>query len=604
MHPPEPTDHASTDSLEGESRGQRFRRWCFRVKAFGVRDGWWWLLDRLEQRSGFRRVFYGTLAALILAVTWGMAIGPWHDRRNALRIARGWIDAGRLVEAAEAAKVALATTPDRPEAWQLAAELARRRRNPLSALIYSSTAAQLAPEDTALVLEWAADGLLADQPDQAQRALATLPAEVLAHSAPAQRLAGEVARREFRLDAARDHFATALQLDGSAAIDEVPLGTILLNARAPAERARGLALLTKWSGDPAWGANVLRALLGDALSRDDRPAMLRWADALRAHPRCTLGDIPNCLLALVRADPVRCATVLAVMEQDHAANSVAIALMLGWLDQIGRPAEAVRWFRSLPPALTQKPPAMVAVAESLRQDAEWAELHDWVAACDWSGDRDFLGTVYDLAAARQLQQDEKADLLWQTLQNQGRANGAHALFAGDTIFTWGWRDNAVTLWWSATAESGTAVAALGTLVRYFEVQHDAEGQYQAYARLYAMRSQDPGIANNFAFFAILTGNNPNAGAKIALENHRRHPDNPVYLSTYAFSLCEQEQAAAALKMLQPVADGWRQSPAVAFAYGLALAGTGRKAEARAVLDSLDGSRRSVREEALIRARSD
>ena len=604
MHQFEQNERSSPNAAEGETRYRRYLRWGSRIASFGLRDCWWWLLDRLEQRSGFRRAFFATMAALILAVTWWMAIEPWNDRRNALKIARGWIDAGRLDEAGEAAKMALATAPDQPEAWQLAAELARRRRNPSSALIYSSTAAQLAPADTALVLEWAADGLLANQPDQAQRALDTLSAEVLANSAPAQRLAGEIARREFRLDAARDHFSAALRLDGPAAIDEVPLGTILLNARVPAERSRGLALLTNWSGDHAWGANVLRALLGDALSRDDLPAMLRWADALRAHPRCTLGDIPDCLLALARADPARCATVLAAMEQDHATNSVAIALMLGWLDQIGRPAAAVRWLRTLPTALTQKPPAMVASAEALRQDGEWPELHDWVAACDWSGGRDFLGTVYDLAAARQLQQDETAGLLWQTLQKQSRANGAHALFAGDTIYTWGWRDNAVTLWWSATTESGTAVAALGTLLRHFQMQHDAEGQYQAYARLYALRAQDPGIANNFAFFAILTGNNLTAGAKISRENHLRYPDNPVYLSTYAFALCEQDQAAAALKLLQPMAGGWRQSPAVAFAYGLALAGTGRKAEARAVLDSLDGSLRSVREEALIRARSD
>jgi hypothetical protein len=54
--------------------------------------------------------------------------------------------------------------------------------------------------------------------------------------------------------------------------------------------------------------------------------------------------------------------------------------------------------------------------------------------------------------------------------------------------------------------------------------------------------------------------------------------------------------------MKPVADGWKQSPPVAFAYGLALAETGQKAEARTVLGSLESGPLSVKEAALIKAR--
>ncbi len=602
MPPPAHRDPPPPQPGAGESWRQRCRRWRAGLAGFSPRECWWWLLDQWETQRGLRRLTYVTLAVVALGATWWLGLDPWLTRRNALTIARGWIDAGRMDYAAEAAKVALAAAPDRAESWQLAAEVSRRLKNPSQALIYSSNAAKLAPTNTTLVLEWATDELLASHFDMAQQALATLPPEVLASSAPAHRIAGEIARRQFQLTAARDHFEAALNLDGPAAIDEVPLGTVLLHARAQAERDRGLSLLTRWTKDPVWGATALRTLLDDAVQRDDHPAMLELADALRSHPRCTVGDIPACLLALSRADPAHCSAVLRFMEQDHAGNPTAIGLMLGWLEQLGRQDEAVQWFRSLPPSLTRQAPALVAGAEALRQVSAWEELRTWVAAGDWSGEREFLGTVYALAAARALKQTAAADELWQTLQKRTRGHGGQALFAADLIYAWGWLDDAVTLLWTAADAPDTAVLALGTLVRHYQVQRDADGQYRAYSRLHTLRMQDPAIANNYAYFAILTGNKPLSVGKIARDNHARDPANLAYLSTYAFWLCEENRANEALALLKPVADKWPQTPPVAFAYGLALAGTGQKAEARKVLASLNAGLQSTREEALIKAR--
>ena len=57
-----------------------------------------------------------------------------------------------------------------------------------------------------------------------------------------------------------------------------------------------------------------------------------------------------------------------------------------------------------------------------------------------------------------------------------------------------------------------------------------------------------------------------------------------------------------MKLLKPVADKWPQAPPVAFAYGLALAGTGQKAEAHKVLDTRNVGLESTKEEDLIKAR--
>jgi hypothetical protein len=56
-----------------------------------------------------------------------------------------------------------------------------------------------------------------------------------------------------------------------------------------------------------------------------------------------------------------------------------------------------------------------------------------------------------------------------------------------------------------------------------------------------------------------------------------------------------------MTLLEPVSREWKGSPAVAFAYGAALASLGRKSEAREVFDSLDPRNLGPQEQEWIRA---
>ncbi len=580
---------------------KQWKRRAARVSAFDLREKWWRFLDAWETHRALRRAIYATLAVVVvIGASWAW-VYPWWIERNAISMAHQWLDAGRLDHAAEAVQLAMDRAPERPEVWQLAAELARRQKSFPLAVEHSRHAAKLAPNNPALVLAWATDALLANLTDEADQALATLPAPVIAASAPAQRIAGEIARRRVRLTAARDHFETALRLDGPVAIDEVPLGTILIYSRDSAERQRGLALLTRWTTDREWGANALRRLLGDALEHDDRPAMLRWAEALRVHPRCTLGDIPNCLRALSRADETRFAAVLALLEKNSAANASQVAQLIEWLNQIGRNAEATQWVESLPPAIARNPPALVVAAEAFRLSAEWDKLNTWVQEGNWNGDVEFLRLLYGLQACRKLGETTRADEWWRTLQGKAQTNGVQALFAADALYSWGWHDDALTLLWMAADQPRVTVEALGTLARHYQVQRDAEGQYQAFRRLHSLRAQDAGIANNFACFAALTGKDLTEAEEIARKNFGQDSHNLIYRSTYALVLLAQNRAAEALTLLEPVAHDWQKSPALALPYGLALAGTGQQDKAGSVLSSIDDATLTTQEVALIKA---
>jgi predicted Zn-dependent protease len=143
------------------------------------------------------------LAAAVAFGSLRVWVYPWWTKRNAISMARQWISAGRLEFAAEAMQNAVLTAPENPETWRLAAELARLRGQKAEAVEHARHAAVLGSKDPHYVLEWASMALQADIPEEADSALASLSSEDAAHSAFAQRLMGELARRRVQLTAAK-----------------------------------------------------------------------------------------------------------------------------------------------------------------------------------------------------------------------------------------------------------------------------------------------------------------------------------------------------------------------------------------------------------------
>jgi tetratricopeptide (TPR) repeat protein len=571
-------------------------------RAFDLREWWWGLLDYFEAHRRARRLLYGLFTSFLLVVVLWVWVYPWWTQRNAISMARQWIAAGRLNYAAEAVQKALEKNPREPELWLLAAELARLHGQKSMEVEYAHLAAQAQLGNSKYALEWAGAALRADQQDVAAQVLATVSEVEIARSSIAQRLLGELARRQWKLKVAIDHFETALKIDGAVAIDEIPLGLCLVAQEDAAQRRRGLGLLEKWTTDREWGANALQILLKDAVQKGDRPAMAKWADALRVHPRCTVGDMPNCLSALVVAAPEKFSSVIAQLKQAHLASPETAAQLMGWLDQIGRSAEALEWAKTLPEDAVRRPPLAVSKAESLRLTGDWQTLQVWASQGDWGENLDFLRWAYGMLAARSLGDEKQADDLWHKLFDHAQANGVHALFSGTTVFTWGLVKEAEALWWLVAGQNNNlAVDALGTLARHYQVQRDAVGQYRVFNQLHALHPKDDAVTNNFAFFAALTGNREQLAEQLSRENLARNPANQTYLATHAFVLLMRGRAAEGLRLIKPLSSEAGKSSAVAFVYGLALAGNGEKTKAKAVLETLNPAEMTLRETQVIQA---
>jgi hypothetical protein len=256
------------------------------------------------------------------------------------------------------------------------------------------------------------------------------------------------------------------------------------------------------------------------------------------------------------------------------------------LSGTGHGAEAVRWVGGLPKELAGVPPVSVALAETLRVARDWPALKAAVAQGDW-GDVEFLRQTYLAFAERSLGNAAEAEKRWAGVRENSRLNGGRALFLAGTVYIWGWQPEAVELWWIAAEQPGVATAALGTLARHYQVERDAEGLYRAFRRLNEIRSADARVANNYAYFAALTGRNLAAAERISAENIEAAPNETAYLATRAFVLHRAGKNEAALALLPQFAAAAQKSPSLAFTSGIVLAASGRGAEAKALLQAVD-----------------
>jgi Flp pilus assembly protein TadD len=305
---------------------------------------------------------------------------------------------------------------------------------------------------------------------------------------------------------------------------------------------------------------------------------------------------------LAKSDQKRYAEVLAELEQHHAVTPQAAAQLLSWLNQIGRGADAVRWMQTLPANAMQRPPLAVAGAEALRQSGDWPGLLAWTRDKDWGPEADFMRWTYAFQAARMLGDAAMADEQWRTLYNHAQVNSVHALFAAAQLYSWGRTQEGEALWWRAAQQEGQiALDALGSLARHYQVQRDAEGEYRVFRQLHLLKPEDRSIGNNFAFFAALTGREQSQAESAARANLEQEPRNAAFVATMAFTLLQLGRTEEALVILRPRAAEAAGSPALGLAYGLALAATGHRAEARPLLQGLAPESLTLREVELIKS---
>lgn len=552
-----------------------------------------------ETERTYVRLIVGALVIVVSLVLlgWGGArlYHSWQ-LRSALQRATTLLSAGNLRAASLSARRAYQLNPRSPAAARLLAQIAREagerteldwrravvRANPGLALD------QIALADCALRF---------DDLGTAERALAAVGAS--SRSADYHAVGARLAQARQQPAEAREQWAEAVRLAPNDKSYQVHLDAAILPGADVAARERALAQLEQFRQDPSERAAATRVLLVDGTNHGRNPTeVLKLARDLQGYPESTFDDALLYLDVLRRQQVPDFAPHLEEIEQRAVKNPEDLARLISWMNRNALAPEALRFAGSLNSELLARWPVPLARADSYLVANDWPGLERWLAVHPW-GTLEFLRHAYLARAFREQGQTVAAEREWSAAKKEAARQTKTLSVLQRTVSGWQWKAESEELLWKLTKDATTRNDALRSLYRQYAAQGDTSGLYRALVRLVELMPGDLALQNNLAQVSLLLGADLTSARRIAADLHRKKPEDPAFVSTYAFSLFANGDAGGALKAMGALGEDRLRTPALAVYYGIFLASAGQPEKARKYLALAAAAQLLPEEKALV-----
>ena len=326
----------------------------------------------------------------------------WRQDRLFHRAA-ALLQQGRLNEASDTAQELLGRHPDSLPALYILAEAAEKE-NLEETVSRREQIARLLPKDADSQLNLASAALRFGKLDLAREALDRV-APTDRDRAAFHVVAGWLARAEGNLAEQEEQFAAAVKKEPTNDLYQFNLAALRIRSSDVAKSAKARDTLQRLSKVAPYRTGVLRALLNDAVERNDLGAADNFAQQLQMSPEVTFGDYLLCLNFYRKLDEKKFRLLLDKVKPFAARNFNDLASLMEWMNQNGLAGDVVKWIDKLPAAELNSPPAAVAVADAYATAKNWSRLKRWThtpATSEW-GDSKYLRLAYQAIATRQSQ---------------------------------------------------------------------------------------------------------------------------------------------------------------------------------------------------------
>ncbi len=477
---------------------------------------------------------------------------------------------------------AFTADPRSVEATRLMAEIYEAQDRP-EALGWRIRVVQRAPGGTTDILAWAKCAFRFGRRDMALDALKSLPVDFQNKSADFQELMAGCALGATDLAAADQHFQKALELDRDNPLRRVNLTAFQLTYSTDrATRVAAGQYLEGALNDTHARLYAARAMLTLAMRSRDRMAAQGFAEKLRAMPEHTFGDDLSCLEVSIGTpgfDPA-----LKAIEHRAESDPQWPLEVCNWLNAHGMAAETLRWLAQLPEALQANVRLQMTVAESYLALADWPGLEKFLTPRRWD-DGDFLRRAMLIRSKRERAQPWEKE--WGQFAAEMAAKAPDGFLLAQVMIGWKWREEALQLLWSATAQPTTNTLALQSLWDLYSQKNETREMLKV-AR--AQVELDPANAtrkNNEAFLSLLLHGASARAERLARDASTSDPNVPEWAATYAYALHLAKKDTEAKKVMEHLTPAARSRPGVDLYYAIILAANGDEALAREALQKLD-----------------
>jgi lipopolysaccharide biosynthesis regulator YciM len=533
-------------------------------------------------RSGYLRFTPARLAICAVSLLLGFGVG-WLLLTSGPQAYRSWRESSLLKNAAalmakddfdgaaRAAREVLQLHQKSLPALHILAEASEKQNKP-ETVAWRAQIARLEPDSLDSELNLASAALRFGRLDMARKALEDVPAAQRDRAAY-HVVAGWLARAQGNDADVEMHFAAAVEKEPANDLYQFNLAVLRIRSSVPEKSDEARKVLERLKGVPAYRAGSLRALLGDAIQREDLQRADSLAQDLQMSQQVTFSDYLLCLEFYRKLDQKKFSTVLEKVKPVAARTPTDLALLMDWLNKNGLGAEVLKWMEKLPAEATTNPPPAIAIADAFTEAKNWSRLKRWTRSGGW-GEFEYLRLAYQSYSSKQSRQsasDAEFSSLWRSAERAAADQPEHELNLARLASKWNLAGEAEQLWLRVSREAPMRREALDALFKIYRANNDLPNLYKIAQRLHENSPNEPGLAANYARLALLVDQNPAEGHRLAKETYERAPTDVNAAMTYAFSLYMLGRTAEGVDILKKLpAEGVHDPHAAVYAAVLLL----------------------------------
>ncbi|PYL06219.1 MAG: hypothetical protein DME34_09490 [Verrucomicrobia bacterium] len=492
-----------------------------------------------------------------------------------------------LDEAMRIAKEVVRIKPDSLPAYYVLAEAAEKR-NLEEAVAWRAQIARILPHELDSQLNLASAALRFGRLDLARKALDHVPAS-LRDRAAFHVFAGWLARAEGNYAGQEEQFAAAVKKEPENDLYQFNLAVLRIRSPDPEKNANARATLERLAQTPGFRTGSIRALLNDAVARNDFAAADDLAQRLQMSPQVTFSDYLLCLNFYRKLDQKKFEALLEKVKPVAAHNPADTALLMDWLNTNGLAGEVLKWNDKLPAEISTQPPVAITVAEALANLKNWSRLKRWTRAGSWR-DADYLRLAFQALGARESRQataDAEFASLWRTAERDADEQPDRQIKLARLAAKWNFSIEADALWSRVAKNPATRREALDALYHLYRDKNELRKLYEVLQQLHQTAPSDAAITANLARLGLVLDQNTEEAHRLAKEAYDRAPDDMNCAVTYAFSLYGLGRSNEGLEIIKKLPPDQLRDPHAAVYLAALLLDENQNDAAREFIDAAE-----------------
>ncbi|PYK31198.1 MAG: hypothetical protein DME57_04550, partial [Verrucomicrobia bacterium] len=289
-------------------------------------------------------IYLGIAALAILLIvafgTYGSKLYTNWNESHLLKRASAALQEKNFRAADRYARQVLDRHRDSLPAFYILAE-ATEKQNSEETVSWRAQIARLQPENIDSQLNLASAALRFGQIDLARKTLERV-APRAQDVATFHVVAGWLARAEGNIAEQEQQFSLAVKQDPKNDLYKFNLAAIQIRSADPEKSAQGRAILERLTQNPQFRGGTLRALLTDAVDRNDLQGADKFAQQLHMSADISFGDYLLCLNFYRKLDPKKFDAVLDKVKPVAAKNPNDLGMLMEWMNENGLSADVIK----------------------------------------------------------------------------------------------------------------------------------------------------------------------------------------------------------------------------------------------------------------------